>query len=265
VKKKIVIITSDGGGGQASIAQALTESLGATYTIINRCAFTDILKNIDPLQKITFGYCSGEDMYNTISTYKSLWGIHQFIYRLGTWYYKIFFKLIERRFTDFFTEEKVDGAISIIPIINQPILAACEKVQIPFLIYSPDINPEMYLEYLNNIHPTVPCALAVPAYHPHVDALAHKKRLPFGFVHEVGFPLRSAFLTTKDPILLKKRYGVPLDKPVILALLGSLGSPNLSTIAEYLSQIKHPAHLILCTGRYETVKKTLNKMTFPDI
>lgn len=261
-KKKILIVTSNGGGGQTSIAHALEESLSDTYTIISRSAFTDILYQLDPIQFLTFGTCVAEDMYNTVSTYKSLWGIHKGLYRLGTWYYRAFFKLIERRFTEFICDKKIDGVISIIPIINQPILAACEKATIPFLIYSPDINPEMYLEYLNNVHPKVPCALAVPAHHPHIDALAHKKQLPSGFVHEVGFPLRSAFKISKDPIELKKAYDMPLDKPIILALLGSLGSPNLSTIAEYLGQIEHPAHLILCTGRYETVKKTLDKMTF---
>lgn len=262
-KKKILIVTSNGGGGQTSIAHALEESLSGTYIIISRSAFTDILYQLDPIQLLTFGTYVAEDMYNTVSTYKSLWGIHKGLYRLGTWYYRAFFKLIERRFTEFICNEQIDGVISIIPIINQPILAACEKNTIPFLIYSPDINPEMYLEYLDNLQPKVPCALAVPAHHPHIDALAHKKQLPLGFIHEVGFPLRAQFFTSKDPQELKNAYGVPLDKPVILALLGSLGSPNLSIIAEYLGQIEHPAHLILCTGRYETVKKALNKMILP--
>lgn len=263
MKKKIVIITSDGGGGQASMAQALEESLQDTYTIITRCAFTDILHQIDPLQRITFGKYKGEDVYNTISTYKSLWGIHQVIFQLGSWYYKLFFKLIEQRFATFFAQEQIDGVISIIPIINRPILSACEKAGIPFLIFSPDINPEMYLEHLNSIQPTMPCVFAVPVRHAHIDALIHKKQLPIDFVHEVGFPLRLPFFTSKDPLELKKHYGVPLDKPVILTLLGSLGSPNLSTIAEYVAKTESPAHLILCTGRYETVKKALNKMTFP--
>ena len=263
MKKKIVIITSDGGGGQTSITQALEESLGATYTVITRRAFTDILNQIDPIQRITFGKYVAEDMYNTISTYKSLWGIHQVIFQFGSWYYKFFFKLIERRFTNFIEQEQIDGVISIIPIINRPILAACEKANIPFLIFSPDINPEMYLEHLNNLQPKVPCAFAVPVRHPHIEDLSHKKQLPTGFIHEVGFPLRAPFFTTKDPVELKKNYGIPLDKPVILTLLGSLGSPNLSTIAEYLSKSESPTHLILCTGRYEAVKKALNKMTFP--
>ena len=264
MKKKIVIITSDGGGGQTSVTQALEESLGSTYTIITRRAFTDILNQIDPIQRITFGKYVAEDMYNTISTYKSLWGIHQIIFQCGSWYYKFFFKLIERRFTNFIAQEQIDGIISIIPIINRPILAACEKAGIPFLIFSPDINPEMYLEHLNNLQPKVPCVFAVPVHHAHVEVLAHKKQLPSGFVHEVGFPLRSPFFISKDPVELKKNYGIPLDKPVILTLLGSLGSPNLSTIAEYLAKSKSPAHLILCTGRYETVKKALNKMVFPN-
>ena len=263
MKKKIVIITSDGGGGQTSITQALTKSLSDTYTIITRRAFTDILNQIDPIQRLTFGKYVAEDMYNIISTYKSLWGIHQVIYRIGTWYYKLFFKLIERRFAAFFAQEQIDAVISIIPIINQPILRACEKRNIPLLIFSPDINPAMYLEYFKNIHPTVPCALAVPMRHPHIDTLAHKNRLPIGFVHEVGFPLRSSFFAIKDSAALKKEYGIPTDKPVILVLLGSLGSPNLATIAKHLTELEHPAHLILCTGRYETVKKTLNKMAFP--
>lgn len=263
MKKKIVIITSDGGGGQASITQALQESLGETYTVITRRAFTDILNQIDPIQQLTFGKYVAEDLYNTLSTYKSLWGVHKVIYRFGTWYYRFFFKLIERRFTQFFAQEQIDGVISIIPIINQPILAACEKATIPFLIFSPDINPEMYLEYLNALMPKVPCALAVPVSHSHIDTLAHKKQVPVDFIHEVGFPLRSPFFTTKDPLELKKNYGIPFDKPVILALLGSLGSPNLSIIAEYLAKTEQPVHLILCTGRYETVKKTLNKMVVP--
>jgi len=263
VKKKIVIITSDGGGGQTSITHALEESLNETYDIITRRAFTDVLNQIDPIQRITFGKYVAEDMYNTISTYKSLWGIHQILYQLGSWYYRLFFKLIERRFEAFFTEEQIDGVISIIPIINQPILKACEKIGIPFLIFSPDINPEMYLEYLNDVNPKIPCKLSVPVQHPHIQVLGHKRQVPAGFIHEVGFPLRSQFFIAKDPIELKKKYGIPLDKPVILALLGSLGSPNLSIIAEHLARTDNPVHLILCTGRYEGVKKTLKKMVFP--
>lgn len=263
MKKKILIVTSNGGGGQTSIAHALEESLSDTYTVVSRSAFTDILYQLDPIQFFTFGAYVAEDMYNTVSTYKSLWGIHKGLYRLGTWYYRAFFKLIERRFTEFLFNEQIDGVISIIPIINKPILTACENKGIPFLIFSPDINPEMYLEYLKNVNPKVPCALAVPAQHPHIDALAHKKQLPLGFIHEVGFPLRAQFFSIQDRVDLKKKYAIPLDKPVILTLLGSLGSPNLSTIARYLGHLKNPAHLILCTGRYETVKKELNKIHFP--
>lgn len=263
MKRKLVILTSDGGGGQASVAQALERSLKDHYTVTIRCAFTDILNQLDPLQKITFGKYTAEDMYNTVSTYKSLWAIHSVIYKIGTLYYKFFFKRIEKRFTAFFTDEKIDAVISIIPIINKPILAAAEQVGIPFLIFSPDINPEMYLEYLDGIEPKVPCALATPFNHQFVVDLARKKYLPKDFVHEVGFPLRAAFTEKKNIRDLKKQYDIPEDKPIITVLLGSLGSPSLLTFTEYFIKVKHPIHLILCTGRYESVKKDLNKLVFP--
>ncbi|MDR3551361.1 MAG: glycosyltransferase, partial [Candidatus Babeliales bacterium] len=88
-------------------------------------------------------------------------------------------------------------------------------------------------------------------------------RIPADQVSITGFPIRQDFFETKDISTLKKQFNVPEVKPVILLLMGSVGSDTLYSFSLELAKLPIAAHIIICTGRYEAIKNKIETIPFP--
>ena len=90
-----------------------------------------------------------------------------------------------------------------------------------------------------------------------------KAGIPNDQVKVTGLPLRPDFFEEKNSTLIKKTLGVPFGKPVILVLMGAAGSQATLMYAKALSQIQHPAHLLLCVGKNKGIEAQIKKLKFP--
>src|SRR3982750_3261050 len=67
-RKRILILTSSGGGGHISATQAIEAYLKDSYDISSAYIFGDVLKSYDPIRFVTWDYAGGEDFYNWLIT-----------------------------------------------------------------------------------------------------------------------------------------------------------------------------------------------------
>ena len=70
IKKKILILSSKGGGGHTCAANAISNYLKNDYEVVVVNVFCDILGDCDPIKKISFGHSDAEDSYNFLLKYK---------------------------------------------------------------------------------------------------------------------------------------------------------------------------------------------------
>jgi len=259
--KKIVIFTSYGGGGQKSITQALDQYLSDSYEIITENIFSSTLGSIDPIKKVTWGKYTGEDVYNYCLSKQFFRLLSTVLYCFGAHYYNIRHKKSESLITNFLQKESPDLIISIIPFVNQMILDAAQKQAIPFILFPPDLDTDMYL---NNMSPVTydQFYLALPfTYEFLLEKIAHDK-IPQSQILVTGYPLKKEFFQEHDSEKIKERFNIPKNKKIIFVLLGSHGAPTEYRFAKALSTIDYPAHIIFCVGKNHGMKQKVDALIY---
>lgn len=68
--KKIIILTSKGGGGHLAVSDALKIYLGSHYKVHAVNTFSDVIHPLDVIRKITFGKYDWIRFYNDFLTKK---------------------------------------------------------------------------------------------------------------------------------------------------------------------------------------------------
>lgn len=263
-KKKIIILSSSGGGGHTAVARALTSYFDGTYnTHIVSNFFDDILGPLDPTHRLSDNKISGEKIYNILLANKWYRAINWY-YKLGSWYYntlrrKKSLDLIKK----YFVHHKPDLVISVIPLVNKLVLDAAQELNIPFLLVPTDLDIRTFIAKIkaprySKFH------FAVPFETPRALAALHHAHIPTHATSTTGFVVRPDFFEPKDRGAIKNEYGVPAEKPVILLLLGAVGVEKIINVAQEITHIKTPAHLIICIGRNETLRKQIAAIKFPD-
>lgn len=251
IKKKIVIFTSIGGGAHLSAADAVKGYLGDSYDISMVAAFKELGKGLDPVFNITGGSQCGEDLFNYLNRNENMLSI-----RLLCEFGNLYLHLIGSRLTDLFTDylilQQADAVISVVPVLNGALYRAAEKLNIPFAIIPPELDTT---NYHNDIYkPTFK-----KFYYGLVldDAKIREKiklaHIPEEKIRILGFPARPAFLQsiTHSKLSLKEEFGIPLDKPVVMIMMGGIGSCAMKRYAKKIAKMDIAMHVIFCLGRNE--------------
>src|SRR5262249_25768780 len=76
-------------------------------------------------------------------------------------------------------------------------------------------------------------------------------------------PLRPEFFTAKDINGIKKEFNIQPNKPVILMLMGAVGSQALFTFAQEILKISFPCHVIICVGKAHEMIDKIKQLNFP--
>lgn len=263
-RKKIIILSSTGGGGHIASANALFTHLSQKYDIQMTYPFQTFLSPIQIFSTITFGRYNGEDLYN----YFVRRGYNRFINfcaKAGFVYFKFFHNQTTKAMRKFLQTQKPDLVISLIPLINGATLEACKKLGIPFLLSPTDLDSTYFL-----------CGIQKPSYEKflytipfeddNIRAIIKPAHIPDSQVVVSGSLVRSGFLktrTTQEKEVIKKTWQIPIDKPIILILLGAQGSNKIIKIIKQLTAIKIPAHLLICIGKSRNLEKTIEAISFP--
>ncbi|MDR3550319.1 MAG: hypothetical protein P4L31_02815, partial [Candidatus Babeliales bacterium] len=259
--KKIIVFTSDGAGGHTATTNALKASMGDLYTIQAVNIFKDVIGEIDVINTLSGQRMNGEQFYEhcMIRKYNTFLSA---LHGVGKWYFRQAQKKISKIIENFLINEQPDLVVSVIPLVDGSIVEATRKLGIPFLLLPTDLDSTNYIHdiYLPK-HPKLRVTL------PFEDTDLRKKlapaRIPADQVSITGFPIRQDFFEHKDISALKQQYNVTEDKPVILLLMGSVGSDTLYSFSLELAKLPIAAHIIICTGRYEAIKNKIEAIPFP--
>ncbi len=266
-KKKILIFTSDIGGGHRSPTQTLCDTLGNTYDIEVVDYMKETISKHDPICKLTKGRKSSEEFFNFIA--KNGW------YQISNFLSKQAIRSLssetyQNKFTietyHYLKKKKPDMVISVIGFVNYPISQATEKLNIPFIIVPTDLDQSYASHgFENALINKKPMANTYYLY-----SFAHEeisKTLPqFSFgpnqIRPIGFPMRAQFFEEKNSRALKEKWEIPLDKKVVFLSLGGLGGAGTKTWIEEMSSSQKDLHFIVCIGRNKQLKK---KLLNPDL
>ena len=253
--QKVIIFTSAGGGGHKSASNAIETYLKDDYEVTQCYLLNDVLKSFDPILLATFGKCAGEATYNAITPYKQWWLLN-LIYRLGRLYFLPFEFFMRRRIVQYLKDTDADLVISVIPMFSKITLQACKELDIPFLLMPTDLDIR---SFTYNIHyPTYKkFHLSLIFDDSSIKKYAYRQGISDHYLSYNGFPLRPEFYEQKDPAALRTAFGIPQDKPVIMILMGSLGTDNLELCVKSLQELTTPAHILVCIGKYQAIKERL--------
>lgn len=258
-KKKILILSCEGGGGHTAVAQALDEYLSDEFEV---AIFSDFFYGLLQPQYLRSNRISGEKIYNYFLVNK--W------YRTINWYYKAgiwFFNTLThtkslKKIKNYLIEHKPDLVISVIPLANNLILEAAQSLNIPFLLIPTDLDIRTFIAKIKS-----------PSYKSFKLALAHetpaankalnKAHIPPMAIEKTGFVIRKNFFEHKDVPAIKREYNVPEGKPVILLLLGAVGVERIVDFTQEIMHINTSAHLLICIGRNESLQAQIQALNFP--
>ncbi len=261
-KKRIVIFSSIGGGGHTAVSAGLKSYLKDDYDITVLNVFKDVISSVDTLGTITFGKICAEDFYNFCLRVR--WtNVVAGYSRAGNSYLTYRKSTLEKLFLDYFNDEKPDLIISVMPFINAAVLCAAERLDVPFLVLTNDLDTT---NYVHNI-----CA---PTYKKFKYTLAFddqsmREKIKHAQFKEdqiaiTGFPLRPDFFKKKDKKAIKEAFNVPEDKPVVMVFMGGAGSLASYRYVRTLIKMQLPMHILVCLGRNERLRRNINKILLPE-
>lgn len=261
VMKKIIIFTCHCGGGHTAANDALQHYLTDYYEVHSICIFCQVLQQIDLVKKFTFNCYTLEDFYNFLA--KKKW--NQFLnllLRMKYYFLAIKYKKIDHIIFTYLKTHQPHLVISIIPFFNNHILYSAKKLNIPFILFPTDLNPSIFIRNIKKID-YKKFSIAISFNDDAILNLFKEHNIPPQYITTIGFPLKPAFLRPKNKNLLKNRFDIPKNKPVILLLMGSQGASSLYNFTKQLITINIPFHLIIVRGKNNLVQKKLNKILFP--
>ncbi len=259
--KKILILTTMGGGGNLEAGKAIESYLRNDYTIESSFVFKDLLQELDPLKLVTAQEYSGEEIYNLLMPGK-YFRILSLIYELGTWYIQLQKEKIHIILKDYFTKTQPDLIISVIPIINNIVLEVAQELNIPFLLMPTDLDVKPYI--LNIEKPTYKkFYIGLPFNDKEIMVPFHTAHISEEHIAIVGSPLRQSFFMKENKKLLKQKYAIKENKLVVMILMGSHGAHEIKDCVVELLKLNSPAHIIACVGKNEESEKELATLSVP--
>ncbi|HEV2917448.1 MAG TPA: glycosyltransferase [Candidatus Babeliales bacterium] len=257
-KKKIIIFTGKGGQGHLSAAQALREYVGDAYEIETICPIEDILGELDFIHTITFGNFYAEQLYNYCLTHHHIWLVDAMVWSgLQVFAYK--YETIKNLIYNYLQEKRPDLILSVITMVNGVTAQAAQELHIPFWVIPTDLDPSIFLYTLHA--PSSPqfffnIPYNLPELYEHISVA----NIPDTQITYAGFPVRKQFLQSYNHLVVKQEYGIPINKPVVMLMMGGLGIGETIPFVQELAKINTPVHYLICIGKNESLRPRIEKI-----
>jgi hypothetical protein len=266
MKKKILVLISEGGGGHKSAGESLRETLGSFYDVEVINVMGEVLQPLDSLSVITNRTLSGEDLYNLFLQ----WGFH-FITRLyvaiGNRYMIMNCQKVEDLFARYLNSEKKlpDLIISTIPVFNCGLILASRQKEIPFLLLPTDLDTKLCLNGMKelSIDDHNFFRLALPYDDPDVRVkVVQNSNLKAEQLEVTGFPVRRASqkkYSEKEIQNLRKKHGLFEGYQTITLLAGAQGGELIFEHTKNVSRIHSKMRLEanICVGLNGRIGQTI--------
>lgn len=249
-KKKILVLSSNGGHGHNAAVATLKNVLEKKYE----------LKVAYPIDKLRIcGVRLDEQIYNTMLQYGWVHAINLIAKHIAPKIFRVKKKALEKMVSGFIADEEPDLVISLIPFINLPATEAAKKQQVPYLMITTDNDLRNWVHGIRDVtHPDFKVTVGNDL--PTTREMLRKKRIPEEKIETMGLPLCQNFACSKSTEELHLEYGVPMDKHVILIMMGGAGSQSALSYSKKIGRLDLNAHLIVCAGKNAKLAQKLKKI-----
>lgn len=262
MKKKIIIFTSEGGGGHLSVSNAIKALCENQYHVETPLLLSDILRSVDPMKALTLNMINSESWYNILLKRQHI-ALANMFSSIGLVYFKLRKQKIISLLDSYIQQTRPDCIVSVAPIFNAHILAVAEKYTIPFIIVPTDLNMGLFVNGL--VKPTyAKLRITHPFPDPMIVSQLINKQIHPELCIPTGYPIRPAFTAPSSRFQLKDEFGIPRELPCVTLLMGAQGSSKIITFFNELIRLQTPVNLIICLGRNEELRTTLNQIPLPE-
>ena len=257
MKKRVLILMSDTGGGHRACAEAIEAALNSRYG-------KDSLEVelFDVFRVSRFPMNIMPEFYPWLIKHsQSIWGYgYQLVNspKRAKLLSKLIYQVNKKRLEEIVQSKQVDVVVSVHSVITNPALWAWQKVEKrpPFLAVITNListhpigyNPDAELTLLPN-EIAMEQALAC-------DMPAEKLEI-------TGIPVHPAFSQAyASKAELREKLGWAKDKVTVLMVAGGDGMANLSEIALEINQRQLDIQLVIVAGRNKALKSQLETMNW---
>ncbi|HEY84985.1 MAG TPA: hypothetical protein G4N96_07745 [Chloroflexi bacterium] len=256
MKKRILFLISDTGGGHRAAAEAIDEAIHHLYPDSYETFVEDIWMEHTPwpVNKLSrvYPWMTGPG----VALWKLLW-LTTTMFKS----HKIIFSgvspVVQRRITRFFTEINPDIIVSVHPLMNHVAIKSRDKAglgRVPFLTIVTDMV---------NIHPAWICPkvtfCAVPT------EAARQLAIKFGMLPEkvmvTGQPVSLKFASmSDDKARLRQKLGLQVNRKTILLVSGGEGFGPVFEISRAIARTAPQVQMVVVTGRNSALKRKLDQV-----
>lgn len=248
MKRKLLLLTSDGGTGQYAVCQALQQQFSTQYDIVTLNMTTDALKR-DPLNYL-HPKLNTEVVYNWLMRHGQYWALNLFV-RMGAVLFRLGLgRQVQRQLENVFQAQQPDLIISIVPYYNRyAIMANGQRCPFYCVVCDVDIRG-----YFFDWHKDLDCQIYLPVCNKTQQTWLAKRDINSTQFHVAGYPLRQQFY----------RAAKKTNPTFTLSLmLGGQGSNKLYGYLKSLLQLKTPFRLQVFCGRNTALKEKLQRLENP--
>jgi 1,2-diacylglycerol 3-beta-galactosyltransferase len=253
--KKILIVTSDTGGGHRSAAEAIAEAMHQLYGETCRVEIADAWADHTPFPINRLGQLYGPLVNRGAILWKLIFRSTSNRRRLNL-LMEIFWPAIRKSMEDFLRQSNPDVVVSVHPVLTYLSIRALQeaKLRIPFVTVVTD---------LVSLHPLWLCSETDFCLVP--TEPAKERALANGLSHEkvkvMGLPVSLKFARgIGDKGTLRDQLGLERDRPTILVVGGGEGIGKVYKIARAIAKARVNAQIMVVAGRNKRLQRRLEKV-----
>lgn len=260
-RKRILILTCEGGYGHMAMTKTLHEMFDAEYDVMHIEGIKTAANSIPPHRMLYGKKHSGVDTYNTALKTGRLRLTNFMIKAFACRALNFYGRNIYKGFKAVYNELKPDLVISVIQFINHPAQRAAREANIPFLLLNLDCDLSLFLNKVEKCNFSDDKFLMTVVEKTNLirKQLADKK-IPESCVFEAGFQVRSDFFEPKDTSKIRRSWHIPANKKTILVMMGGQGSVAITKYAAELAQIDKDVHVLFCLGKSTELTEEIEKI-----
>lgn len=257
MKKRILFLMSDTGGGHRTSAQAIGEAIEYLHSDKYHIIIEDIWQNHTPwpINKIPglYGWLTGPGLL----VWRLIWTISAHPH-LQRFIFAVIAPVVKRRAARYLEVIRPNLVVSVHPLMNHLGVTWLKTagLDVPFITVVTDMV---------TLHPAWICPEVTRCIVP--TELAREHALAFGMPPEklavYGQPVGLKFTNLSgDKSALRCQLGLHPDRHTVMIVGGGEGSGQVYKIARQISGTVPRAQLLIVAGRNQTLKKKLDRVAW---